>query len=247
MVPDPVEDPEPPVVPEPEPEPPVVPDPVEDPEPPVVPEPEPEPPVVPDPVEDVTPPPDVGDPPGVCDDDDDDDDGHGRGHGPGHGHGSTAPDTPPGDGDCDDDDDDDDDDLDDWDEPELEDSGFLDDDCTRTQGWYSTHNPEAAQAHRQVSWPIPADTELCGATWLDAISGPTQGDAWKILAKQWVAAANNAVVASAPSDVLEGLVFGESLLAECEIDAQDRDLAIGLSELLAAYNEGEIGPGHCDD
>ena len=38
-----------------------------------------------------------------------------------------------------------------------------------------------------------------------------------------------------------------ALLNSCVSDTSDRDRAIELADILADYNEGAIGPGHCED
>lgn len=117
--------------------------------------------------------------------------------------------------------------------------------CTLTQGYWKNHN-QYERGSRGTAWPIDENTELCGMTWLEILETPPRGDAWFILAHQWIAATLNDVTASTTPEVDDALSIGADLLAACEISCDDRALAIGASELLDAYNNGEVGPGHCD-
>lgn len=117
--------------------------------------------------------------------------------------------------------------------------------CTYTQGYWKNHN-QYARGRRGTAWPISEDTQMCGESWLDILRTPTRGDAWMILAHQWIAASLNDTTASTTAEVADALAVGADLLAGCEIADGDRALAIGASEILDAYNNGVVGPGHCD-
>lgn len=111
-----------------------------------------------------------------------------------------------------------------------------DEGCTLTQGYWKNH----AEA-----WPLP-NTVVCEQTWLDILHTPPKGDAWYILAHQWIAASLNVGSgATPPAD--DALIKAEVLLSDCVIDDSEHDAALALSEQLDAYNNGELGPGHCDD
>jgi hypothetical protein len=112
----------------------------------------------------------------------------------------------------------------------------------RSLGYWSTHNLYATVPALHEPWPIPEEAPLCDLTYLQIITEPTQGCAWRILAQQWIVAMLNAVSgASVPDDVMEALWIAQNLLYECTIPEADRDLAISLAELLTAYNEGLLG------
>lgn len=119
--------------------------------------------------------------------------------------------------------------------------------CTYTIGWYKSHNRFARQSQKQIPWPIDEETDLCGEEWLTILKTPPAGNAWYILAHQWIGATLNvANGASTTAEVDEALANGQALLEECSIPAEDRELAIYYSELLDLFNNGDIGPGHCD-
>lgn len=120
--------------------------------------------------------------------------------------------------------------------------------CTLTQGYWKNHNAEANQPNNQIPWPIDEDTQLCGQGWLDILQTPAAGDAWYILAHQWIAASLNvASGASTTPEVDQALADGEAMLSTCAEDAGDQGAATTVSDVLDEYNNGVVGPGHCDD
>ena len=93
------------------------------------------------------------------------------------------------------------------------------------------------------------DDLLCGQRLLSILRTPPRGDAWIILAHQYIAASLNvASGASSPSSVDGALADASAfLLANCGgAAASAAPEAIALAELLDSYNHGAIGPGHCD-
>jgi hypothetical protein len=151
--------------------------------------------------------------------------------------------------------------------------------CTYTQGYWKTHSIHGPAGPADDGWytemgPYPPgvdgpegpildgpDAQLFdNGTWLEAFNTPPQGgNAWYILAHQWMAAYLNfyngagsggtAVVdwitnGAALLDAYDQYDAGEPLIPK---DSADRGEAIWLAGLLGDYNEGLIGPGHCDD
>jgi hypothetical protein len=141
--------------------------------------------------------------------------------------------------------------------------------CTLTQGYWKTHS-EYGPAPYDENWAnleSGADTELFGSgmSWHEVFWTAPAGNAWYNLAHQWMAAYLNTLNgASTPDEVEAALADGEALLAmgpdafiapkgggkkspegqgSMELIAQAREVA----GLLAMYNEGYIGPGHCDE
>ncbi|WP_437712427.1 hypothetical protein WMF45_43115 [Sorangium sp. So ce448] len=130
-------------------------------------------------------------------------------------------------------------------------SGSEGDGCTLTQGYWKNH---------EESWPTSKLTiggvEYSQAELLELFQTPPRGDTSLILGHQLIAALLN--VGSGASDAALG-----GALAEAEAwmkDNKDADGrlpygvkqggaaedAVALSGALADFNEGGIGPGHCD-
>lgn len=111
------------------------------------------------------------------------------------------------------------------------------DGCTLTQGYWKNHQP----------WPI-ADAGLCEQTWDEILHTPPKGNAWYIVAHQWIAASLNVASGAAVTpEVQAALDAAEGFLADCEISKAEKADALAASSLLDDYNNGAVGPGHCDD
>lgn len=120
--------------------------------------------------------------------------------------------------------------------------------CTRSQGYWKTHHAGARVPALDRDWPLPEATELCGRGWLELLgTAPRGGDAWVILAHQYIAARLNvAAGASVPGEVDDALTDAAAYLSACEVERDDRVAALDVAERLEAYNTGEVGPGHCE-
>ncbi len=149
--------------------------------------------------------------------------------------------------------------------------------CTRTFGYWKTHS-EYGPAPYDDTWaelPDGADTMffLSGQTYYEVLwTPPKKGNAYYILAHQWIAAQLNVLSGAAiPQDVLDAWLEARDLFemytpydigalkslrvastprsrvmrAANSIDPRDR--FIELAEILDAYNNGYVGPGHCVD
>lgn len=137
--------------------------------------------------------------------------------------------------------------------PDDDDDAPGDGGCTLTQGYWKNHD----------DWPV-SDLTLGNATYtaaeLDALlHNATEGDASLILAHQLIAARlNEAAGASVPSSVADALNDADAwLVANADADGrlpfgpaatQDvHEAATGLATVLDDFNQGLVGPGHCDD
>ena len=135
-------------------------------------------------------------------------------------------------------------------EVELADCGCPPKGCVRTQGYWS-NKPG-------VVWPAGFDRNApffsSGLTWQQIMDRPTRGDAYLILAHQYVAAVlNRAAGASAPSGVQtvinaatawfnSGVALGECTAGGCPLQR-------AWAGVLDAYNNGVYpgAPQHCDE
>ena len=131
--------------------------------------------------------------------------------------------------------------------PEDDDDG--DDDCTLTLGYWKNHSRHADNPSQNIPWPIDEDTLLCGETWFNILHTEPEGSAWYILAHQWIAAMLNEASGASTDDLNGALDEAGDLLADnCGgLSGKDEDRALELADLLDDYNNGVIGPGHCDD
>src|SRR5262245_25613162 len=119
--------------------------------------------------------------------------------------------------------------------------------CTRTLGYWKNHSAHADNPSQQIPWPISEETLLCGETWYNILFEPAHGDAWLILAHQWIPAKLNVASGASDDDLGTALDDAEDLLVNnCGGIPWDlRDEATDLADLLDDFNNGDIGPGHC--
>jgi hypothetical protein len=123
------------------------------------------------------------------------------------------------------------------------------DGCTLTQGYWKNHNELRTQASQRLDWPAPFDEAqlLCGQKWLDILHTVPHGEAWYILAHQYIAASLNSAAGASTTDLGTALADARAILAgNCGGITTERQKAIDLSYKLDSYNNGLIGPGHCD-
>lgn len=123
--------------------------------------------------------------------------------------------------------------------------------CTLTQGYWKTHNEYAVKKPLKKDWPAPydEDDQLCGQTLLSILGTAPRGDAWIILAHQFIAAELNiASGASTTPEVDQAMTDAAAFLDDhCGgVAAADAPEATDLATTLDDYNSGFIGPGHCD-
>jgi hypothetical protein len=125
--------------------------------------------------------------------------------------------------------------------------------CTLTQGYWRTHSSYGPARYNPVWATVGEDTPfyLSGKTWYTALWASPRGDAYYILAQQYIAATLNVNGgASAPAEVQATLEEALAWLESHEPGVRPRtatgQMLVGWAKLLDDYNNGEIGPGHCD-
>jgi hypothetical protein len=130
--------------------------------------------------------------------------------------------------------------------------------CTLTQGYWKTHS-ERGPAPFDNTWALlpggqGASTTffLSGQTWFEVFRTAPAGNAYYNLAHQYMAARLNILNgASAPASVTNAIATATSVFdtyTPAQIGALKlRQQFISLAGTLASYNEGAIGPGHCDE
>jgi hypothetical protein len=132
--------------------------------------------------------------------------------------------------------------------------------CTSTPGYWKNHTKYSA-AERDDTWdkigPQGEDTPfyLSGKTYLQVLQTPTRGNAYYILAYQFIAAKLNILRgASAPDDVKNAMTESEKLfrkykpgqVAAMKGSHPVRKKFLEYAALLDKYNNGQTGPGKCE-
>jgi len=117
--------------------------------------------------------------------------------------------------------------------------------CTYTQGYYK---------NRGASLLPTGNFYSSGQTYLGVLQTAPKGNAYYILAHQFIAATLNAKSASVPAGVQTALTQTAAYFAAGGVTPSTpysatytKDKLTGWADLLGSYNEGTIGPGHCGD
>jgi hypothetical protein len=126
--------------------------------------------------------------------------------------------------------------------------------CTLTPGYWKTHS-KYGPAPYDDTWNGMEDNGfwLSGQTAYQVINTPPKkGNAYYILSFQYIAAyLNNDNGAWVPPDVWEQINWANTFFSTYRpsdsLTKEERAAAIACASILADYNEGIIGPGHCDD
>jgi len=132
--------------------------------------------------------------------------------------------------------------------------------CTLTQGYWKTHS-DKGPAPFDETWAQLPDTSntvffYSSQSYYEVMQTPPKGgNAYYILAPQYIAAELNMMHGADPTDALEAFNAAKALFdnpkntpeAVKKLKNNDRDVWIKLATTLDAYNNGLIGPGHCDE
>jgi hypothetical protein len=129
--------------------------------------------------------------------------------------------------------------------------------CTLTYGYWQTHS-KYGPAPYDNTWDAKdgGDAEFLGTgvSYYEILqTKPKGGNAFYILAHQYIAAEMNGLNgAGSPSEVQDVWSQAQGILEKYEADlaipkkSVDTDAAIALAGILDAYNNGSLGPGHCE-
>ena len=132
--------------------------------------------------------------------------------------------------------------------------------CTLTQGYWKTHNDLfKGGAPSDETWELLSGGEetiffLSAKSWFDVFWTAPKGNVYYNLAHQYMAAKLNILAgAVAPANVTSAITSAETLFG-ANTPAQAGALKgaaknswTTLAGTLGSFNEGVIGPGHCDE
>jgi hypothetical protein len=126
--------------------------------------------------------------------------------------------------------------------------------CTRTIGYWKTHS-KYGPAPYDDTWGGREDRPCydSGKTWYEILWTPPRGNPYFILAKQFVGVRLNWLAGADPSAVEEAVNEAATLLDDYTPDEADalkgqaKKEWTDLAGILDDYNNGRIGPGHCDE
>jgi hypothetical protein len=132
--------------------------------------------------------------------------------------------------------------------------------CTLTQGYWKTHSVYGPAKPSDPTWDLlpgglGANTPFftSGQTWYQVFwTNPKGGNAYYILAHQYMAAKLNILAGAASTPQVDAAIawaetfFGSHSPAD-KLSKTERQQAIAAAGVLGSYNEGLIGPGHCSE
>jgi hypothetical protein len=128
--------------------------------------------------------------------------------------------------------------------------------CTLTPGYWKTHSA-SGPAPYDDTWATLASGEataffLSGKSWYGALWTAPQGNAYWILAHAYIAAylnGQNGASTAAVSAAMDSAVTLFETYTPTQVGTTRalRPSFIALAATLDAYNNGDTGPGHCDE
>ena len=121
-------------------------------------------------------------------------------------------------------------------------------------GLLKTHSKYGPAPHDATWALIGEDTTffLSGQSWYQVFGTPPAGNPYYILAHQYMAARLNVLAGTSTTPAVDAALtratafFAASVPSTEWTDQQKADI-VAAAGTLADYNEGDIGPGHCDD
>ena len=128
--------------------------------------------------------------------------------------------------------------------------------CSYTQGYWKTHSKYGPAKKTDPTWAlIGEDTAffLSGQSWYQAINtNPQGGNAYYILAKQYIAAKLNVLSGAGTTPAVDAALawattFFQTYTPSANFSKTVKGQAVAAADLLDQYNNGVIGPGHCSN
>ena len=128
--------------------------------------------------------------------------------------------------------------------------------CTLTQGYWKTHSIKGPAKKADPAWDLVGGPNATfyssGKTWYQVFWTPPAGNAYYNLAHQFMAARLNVLSgASTTAEVDASLAYAQTFFStytpSSKLSSTVRNLALKNAGTLDNYNNGAIGPGHCDE
>lgn len=126
--------------------------------------------------------------------------------------------------------------------------------CSLTQGYWKTHSSYGPAPYDDTWAQLSngADTAFfsTGKSYYQILWTPVQGNAYIALAHQFIAAQLNGLNGADTSSIAAAMAQAEAILSAYTPSTLPRTLrsqALQLASTLDAYNNGDIGPGHCSE
>jgi hypothetical protein len=129
--------------------------------------------------------------------------------------------------------------------------------CTHTLGYWKTHSTYGPASKPDPTWNLVGGPDAAffssGMSWYQLFSTSSAGgNAYVILAHQYMAAMLNQLDGAASTPAVDAALawantFFATYTPSSSLTKAVRGQAIAAADVLDDYNNGDIGPGHCDD
>jgi hypothetical protein len=128
--------------------------------------------------------------------------------------------------------------------------------CTYTLGYWKTHSRQGPAPY-DAAWKNLGPNEEAtlffnsGATWYQTFNTPPRGNAFYILAHQYMAARLNVLNGASTTAEVDAALSGAASLfsglaaGSTTLTSEQRAQATAWAATLDSYNNGITGPGHC--
>jgi hypothetical protein len=123
--------------------------------------------------------------------------------------------------------------------------------CTLTPGYWKTHSKYGPAGPTDETWALVGEDSaffLSGKSYYEVLWTPPRGNPYYNLSFHFIAAKLNVLAGASDDDVTDALADAESLF-ETYTPAQAAEHKaefLTLAATLGRYNEGYLGPGHCE-
>lgn len=124
--------------------------------------------------------------------------------------------------------------------------------CSLTPGYWKTHS-SFGPAPYDSTWALIGENTsfyLSGKSWYQALWTTPQGNAYYILAHAYIAARlnqlNGADVSVISTQIANATFFFENITPSSPLSKAARQQVLAWATIIDNYNNGLIGPGHCD-
>ena len=128
--------------------------------------------------------------------------------------------------------------------PDAGGAGDAADGCTLTQGYWKNH---------EEAWPVSSlllgNRTYAKAELLVILRTPVKGNGLISLAHQLIAAKLNIAAGASDASIAQVILDADALIGNLVVGEAEvkTNVTSGLVGQLDAFNNGNIGPGHCDD
>jgi hypothetical protein len=127
--------------------------------------------------------------------------------------------------------------------------------CTLSQGYWKTHSKYGPAPYDDTWAKVGEDTAfyLSGQTWYAVLwTTPAGGNAYYILAHQYIAAKLNILNGAASTPQVDAAIawattFFNTYTPSSTLSKAIRKNAVSYASILDRYNNGYVGPGHCSE